>query len=327
MIYLEFLDGQGLGNQLWNYITLRSISNKLGFNYKVINPKNFKGKDFLDISYSDVNIKISSNNKENYYKNIFEEKLFYDNELKTFASDFDNKILSIKPKTIIKGLFQSEDYFFKNNINDFIKLKNSFKNKYNSKENECLINIRGGEYKRFNNLILPKSYWINAINNMKKINHKLNFKIITDDYDYASNLLPEIQILKGNISDDFLRIYYANYLIVSNSSFAYFPAELGFKPLKIIAPANWARFGNPYNKWISPANHYKNWSYQNIKGEIITKKLIEESINKTRSIFSSYNVTTTKESLSQNKPYQILPNKLRKILKKFLSKIFPLHIG
>ena len=53
MIYLEFLEGQGLGNQLWNYVTLRSISSKLGFGYEIINPENFKGKNFLDITYSE----------------------------------------------------------------------------------------------------------------------------------------------------------------------------------------------------------------------------------------------------------------------------------
>ena len=37
MLYLEFLDGQGLGNQLWNYVTLRSLSNKLGYEYEIIN--------------------------------------------------------------------------------------------------------------------------------------------------------------------------------------------------------------------------------------------------------------------------------------------------
>ena len=62
MLYLEFLDGQGLGNQLWNYVTLRSLSNKLGYEYEIINPKNFKGKSFLQISYRSY--KVRENNKK-----------------------------------------------------------------------------------------------------------------------------------------------------------------------------------------------------------------------------------------------------------------------
>ena len=50
MIYLEFLEGQGLGNQLWNYVALRAITEKLGFNFKIINPHKFKGKEFIDIN-------------------------------------------------------------------------------------------------------------------------------------------------------------------------------------------------------------------------------------------------------------------------------------
>ena len=75
MIYVEFLEGQGLGNQLWNYVALRSISSKLGFGYEIINPENFKGKNFLDIKYSekykeDVS-SIYSNEKS--YEYIFRE--------------------------------------------------------------------------------------------------------------------------------------------------------------------------------------------------------------------------------------------------------------
>ena len=51
MLYLEFLDGQGLGNQLWNYVTLRSISKKLGFGYEIINPEKFKGKGMAKFSF------------------------------------------------------------------------------------------------------------------------------------------------------------------------------------------------------------------------------------------------------------------------------------
>ena len=176
MIYLEFLEGQGLGNQLWNYVALRSISRKLGFGYEIISPENFKGKNFLDIKYSekykeDVS-SIYSNEKS--YEYIFREKLYYDKVLQTFASDFDSEILKIKSNTLIKGLFQSEKYFFNNDINKFIKLKKSNKKNLKTSKNVCLLNIRGGEYKRFKNLILPKSYWLNAIKNMRKIEKKCN---------------------------------------------------------------------------------------------------------------------------------------------------------
>ncbi len=328
MLYLEFLEGQGLGNQLWNYVTLRSISKKLGFGYKIINPEKFKGRKFLEISYSEnlVQNNLKSYKKKNEINNIFNEKLFYDSELKTFVSDFDENILKVNDNTLIRGLFQSEKYFFNHNINEFITLKKGF-NDSSKLQNHCLLNIRGGEYKRFKNLILPKTYWINAIKNMKRINNELNFSIVTDDYNYASKLLPEIDILKGNMQHDFSRIFYAKYIIVSNSSFSYFPINLGEKPKDIIAPAHWARFANTEDKWVSPANYYKKWNYQNELGIILSEKEIKQSLKKTRKIYNSYFVLTTKDSVLRKTILFYIPTKLKKLIKNIFSKIFPLKIG
>ncbi len=329
MIYLELLEGQGLGNQLWNYVTLRSICKTLDYGYKIINPEKFKGKTFLDISYSKSSTVRGSQNyiKENDLKYIFEEKIYFDYSLKSYVSDFDKEILKLKSNTLIKGLFQSEKYLFNNDINQFIKIKALNKKKPKAFKNKCLLNIRGGEYKRFKDLILPKSYWLNAMKNMKKTNPNIEFFIITDDYKYAEKLLPNIEIMKGKINEDFYNLYSAEYLIVSNSSFSYFPITLGEKPKKIIAPSDWSRFGNKQGKWVSPANYYENWSYQNIEGELIFTEDIEKSITNTMKIYSSYNIITTQESIYRKPIFSFIPINLRKLLKKLLSKIFPLHIG
>jgi len=326
MLYLKFLDGQGLGNQLWNYVTLRSLSRKLGYEYEIINPNNFKGKSFLKISYSTKEVR-KNNISESHKPNIFREKLYYDKSLKTFVSDFDKEILQIKQNTLLKGLFQSEKYLFNNDINQYIKLNNVNKYKPRGKEHKCILNIRGGEYKRFKELILPKSYWLDAIKNMKDTHQDMKFYIVTDDYDYAKNLLPELQILKGNIVDDFTQLFHAEYLIVSNSSFAYFPITMGEIPKKIIAPSKWSRFGNVHQRWISPANYYKNWFYQNEEGEIISNENIEKLIDNTRHFYSKYNVLTTEESIIDKSLLSFLPNNFKKLIKKALAKIFPLYIG
>lgn len=329
MLYIEFLDGQGLGNQLWNYVTLRSLSDKLGYDYKIINPKKFKGKLFLDISYCKDESKKDCQicNFESNQINIFKEKLYHDKLLNTFASDFDKDILKVKKNTYLKGLFQSEKYLFNNDINQYIKLKNSNKYKSKNKNPKCILNIRGGEYKRFKDLILPKTYWLNAIKNMKQNHQNMEFFIVTDDYAYARNLLPNFKIIKGQIDEDFKQLFYAEYLIVSNSSFSYFPITMGEKPKKIIAPSKWARFGNIEDRWISPANHYKNWSYQNENGEIISQDIIEKLISNTRLTYSTYNILCSEESLNQKKLFSYMPKNLKKVIKKVLAKIFPLYIG
>lgn len=323
MIYLEFFDGQGLGNQLWNYVTLRSICKLLNYEFQILNPEKFKGNEFLDIKKFSLN----KLNKNILIENTFSEKIFYDNDLNTYCSDFDSNILKINSGTILKGLFQSEKYFFNFDINNFIKLKKSNLIEEKINPHLCIINIRGGEYKRFKDLILPKSYWLDAISNMKKYNSKIEFAIVTDDYSYAKRLLPEYQIIKGSISEDFKRLYKAKYLIVSNSSFAYFPSSLGIKTKKIIAPAHWGRFNNKYKRWASPANFYKGWDYQNNKGEIISSDQINEDIKNTRLIYSNFNILTNSDSIKKNKLLSFLPKRFRKYLKLFLSKIFPMRIG
>jgi len=323
MIALEFKKGQGLGNQLWNYVVLRKIAEKKGLEYKILNINNFKGKNFLEIEFTNTDRKFDIK-----LFDIYKEKLIFDNELECYVNDFDKNVFKIKKDTLIEGIFQSEEYLKPNIeiINKYIKIKKNLK-KYENFKNTCILNIRGGEYKSHRNLILPKSYWVQAINNMKKFNPNLIFKIITDDYKYASCLLPKYEIIRGDIEKDFINLYNSKYLILSNSSFGYFPSKLGVKPKIVIAPNQWSRFGNKLNRWVSPSNFYKDWLWQNTNGEIIKDNEINSSILNSRKIYSTYNVSTCEQALKRFSLKDIFPKKFKKKVKSLLSNIFPLFIG
>ena len=45
----------------------------------------------------------------------------------------------------------------------------------------CVLNYRGGEYVGFHELYLTREYWLNAMENMTKINPNMKFVTITDD--------------------------------------------------------------------------------------------------------------------------------------------------
>ena len=326
MIYIKFEKGQGLGNQLWNYITLRSIANYKSYNYSVLDYQYFKGIKFIEIEKSNKNQDKSIFIEEKI--NNFNETIYYDKELDNFSCDYDDSILQISDNTILNGLFQSEKYILggKQDIDDFIKTKKINKLLLNQDwENLCILNIRGGEYKRHKNLILPKSYWTNAIKNMEKHYPKLIYKIVTDDYRYAKRLLPDIEIIKGDISLDFNLLKKAKYLIISNSSFSYFPIRMGNYPNMVIAPFCWSRLGNKYNRWASPANCYENFTWQDHKGNIVTKKELYFSLLNTRREFEKYNVRTDKKNLNFKFRKNIyIPKKIKKIIKYLLSLLFPL---
>ena len=322
MIFIEFSSEQGLGNQLWTYSALRAISEIKGYEYGVLKPENFKGSKIMDIS---LGSKVDYPSKKDL--DVYKERLYYDHDLKTFSCDYDEKILNLKPNTILKGLFQSEKYHFKKDIKKYMQIKSIENFNKDKLKNKCILNIRGGEYKRFRDLILPKTYWLNAMKEIKKEKENISFAIVTDDYNYSSKLLPGLEILKGNIKDDFLNLYYSEYLIVSNSSFSYFPIKLGGKAIKVIAPAKWARHNNQLNRWISPANYYSGWQYLDNKGYILSKKTINECIINTQKTYSNYNISSVEEQIKKRSFISLIPKKIRTKIKHLLSKIFPLLIG
>lgn len=324
MLVIEFKKGQGLGNQLWNYASLRSIARYKKFSYRVMSFDNFKGTDFIKIKERDTDEEINKIDLQ-----LFKEKHYYDNDLKCFVYGYDKDIKNIEDDTKLEGVFQSEKYLFPNKkiINDFfdIDLKN-YKQKVNF-EKTCILNIRGGEYKMHRELILPKTYWLNAIKNIKERFGNLEFKIITDDNDYASRLFPNYEIIRGGIKSDFINLYFSKYLILSNSSFSYFPINLGTKPKYVLAPFNWARFNNKYKRWVSFSNFTEEWHWQNQEGVILNNDELIISVKESETFYNSLDVLTSSSHFKKFKLRDLLPKGFKNKIKKILGKIFPLLIG
>ena len=232
MYVCKFQEGQGLGNQLWNYVSIKAIANDSNKPFGVINLDLFKGKDFIDLNCQ----QIDGSSKLKLYK----EKLFFDEINNYISSDFDNKVYSLDGNYVLEGLFQSEKYIlnYLDNLDDFFKIKNSYPV---LDEKKCVLNIRGGEYKKHKDFILPKSYWENAIQIMQTHHQITQFEIVTDDVNYSKILFPDLKITSGSIEECYVKIRNAEYLIVSNSTFSYFPIKTGKRPVFVIAPHKWAR--------------------------------------------------------------------------------------
>ncbi len=334
MIVIEFLDGQGLGNQLWVYAAGRSIARKLGYPYFVQNWSKFNGRTFLDLEHGD------SVELQEYLRSvslgstpqisIFREKMYFDHNLKYFATDYDSSVLNLKPFTKLEGLFQSEKYFFGNAAlpQQFVRLKEEFSGKQLIPEGCCVLNLRGGEYKRHKNLILPKSYWKNAMRNMRDLRGIDNFLVVTDDRRYAKALLPELPVLDGGIAECYVALYQAENLILSNSSFAYFPVKTGGRKSLVIAPMLWARFGNEFRRWASPANLYDSWHWQDPIGALHDyadcQRLRDITV---RYYHDNYIYSVSKELVTRRALTGYLTPGIRRQLKKLLSYIAPKQFG
>ncbi len=331
MIITELYDGQGLGNQLWVYAASRSIAEQLDVPFVLLGAERFKGNGFLEIETA-VGIDaeaVSEAIKEGEFKH-FHEMNFYDPDLKYISSGFDHRVLSLKGANKLDGLFQSEKYFFGDlaRFKDYFRLDNEVKKKNSIGDDTCIINLRGGEYKRHKNFILPESYWKAGIENIKKLSDVRNFLVVTDDVRYARSMFTGFDVLEGCVGDCYASIYNAKNLIISNSSFAYFPIKTSGNSANVIAPRYWARFGNEYNRWASVANLYESWLWQGGDGRLASYEECLEECQLTEAEYEAkYYIRTTQEQVHNPGIRRFLPAGIRKGVKSALSKFFPKHYG
>ena len=335
LIFTEFYEGQGLGNQLWVYAASRSIAEYLSVPFAVQGMERFKGADFLKLDATvGVNLteaqELIKRSIQNGSLRSFHEATYFDPELDYFSSGYDDRIEKIHGFTKLDGLFQSEKYFFGNleKLKKYFVIDPHFLETNAVGSDVGVINLRGGEYKRHNSLILPESYWKNAINNLKANADIKHFLVVTDDKSYAKALFPQFEILQGGIGDCYATLYNAEHLILSNSSFAYFPVKTSPNIKSVIAPQYWARFGNPYKRWASVANCYAGWEWQGSDGGLQSYEQCLPEVAATEELYeSTYHLRTTQARVHKKTLRGLLPQPIRNAIKKALGLIFPKWIG
>jgi hypothetical protein len=322
MVVTKFLEGQGLGNQLWVYAAGRSISEKLGRPHVVTGRDVFKGKELLELDWGNEKLL----GKGTYFQ--FHEELFYDHELFYLAPDFDSRVTKLPERCYINGLFQSEDYFFGRlaELRNWIRTKDLVQKRSKIFADRLILNIRGGEYKRHKNLILPKTYWQHAITHLSNLASEKSFLIVTDDPPYARTLLPGLEIVTG-IVDSWAALHGARAVAVSNSSFSYFPIKTRKDKPIVIAPVCWSRFDNLYKRWAGPANYYSDWKWMGPEGNIYNKEQCISLVRETRKHYNAYSIRTSKDYPINRTILSYVPKFLKTPLKKTLSILFPSKFG
>ncbi|MBC7490151.1 MAG: glycosyl transferase [Glaciimonas sp.] len=278
MIVTELYNGQGLGNQLWSYVVTRTLALDRGWEFGIMSTNKFKGISFLDLDFGK---EVSGGHGPeggppialpqgvcHYY---IEKDTWYE-KYRSDIRDYDSGLLNIEDNTKIEGYFQSENFILhrKNEIKNWLRVKAEFDCYDFSKDDICILNIRGGEYKGSPDLILQKKYWTDAIANMLQINKSLNFVIITDDMKYTQALLPQYSSYHFDIGKDYSIVKNAKYLILANSSFSFFPAWTSETVKYVIAPKYWARHNISDGFWACAFNLYKGWMWQDKTGALFS---------------------------------------------------------
>lgn len=278
MIVTELYNGQGLGNQLWSYVFARVLASDKGLEFGIMSPEKFKGKEFMSLDFGRQVYGGSGPeggppaSLPESIVNYYVEKDVWHPEYKCDIRDYDAGLLNIGDNSKIEGLFQSERFIAhrKREIREWLAVKKEYDCRDLSKDNVCVLNVRGGEYKGTPELILERRYWLNAVTNMLRVNPKLEFIVITDDVKYAGQLLPQYRAFHYNIGKDYSIINTARYLVLSNSSFAFFPAWTSEAVKFVIAPKYWARHNVSDGYWACAFNLYQGWKWQDRAGKLFS---------------------------------------------------------
>lgn len=283
IIATELLKGQGLGNQLFCYVTTRALAHAGGCDFSILNRELLDCMYFMDI---DCGLDIEKDRFENIYHEK-EDRIFlgnskHDIEHGCYITGVDNRLLSLTQTTLLYGNMQDESYFgkYKNEIRDWLRVKPEYDCMDYSRENLCVINIRGGEYTSNPELFLRRRYWLDAMKIMRQKRADMEFMVVTDDLSAARRVLPEVKAYHFDLAGDYTAIKNARYLIVSNSTFAFFPAFTSETVQYIIAPKYWARHNVSDGYWASEQNIYSDFVYLDRKGKLFTASECREELER-----------------------------------------------
>lgn len=251
MIAGIFHQGSGLGDQLFRYITTRTLALDKKLDFAMMNWSNFKGESFLHL---DPKIAWAPQNP----------KYWSEKDIRIDGIDvrsYDPEINFVEDNTIIDGNFEDEKYWGHrlSEIREWLKVEPLV-----LPDNRCVIGFRGGEYATVPDLFLPREYWEKGIAMMKEINPDMEFEIHTDDgysalHFFEDLLKPSEMKIISAIGLNWRSVRYAKFLLIANSAFYIIPSLLNENAEKIIAPRFWAR--RNLGVWARPSCYYKKFTY------------------------------------------------------------------
>ncbi|MCR4990665.1 MAG: alpha-1,2-fucosyltransferase [Lachnospiraceae bacterium] len=280
MIGTELTKGQGLGNQLFCYISARCIALDNGYEFAALGMENMANNIHSDcgLYFMDLESGLKAERSDfEYTYNEMEDRLYAANSRHdllhgVYVTGTDDKMLHPQDDTLLLGNMQDEKYFIrhKDEIKNWLRVKEEYDCKEYCDDNLCIMHIRCSDYLGNPELFLSKKYWKNGMDFMKKINPKMKFMIITNDVKEANKLLPDIPAYNFDLAKDYSILKNAKYLLLSNSSFTFFPAFTSDTVKYILAPKYWARHNVSDGYWASEQNIYTGWHYMDRKGKVFT---------------------------------------------------------
>ncbi|MDD2970516.1 MAG: glycosyl transferase [Lachnospiraceae bacterium] len=320
MLGTELLKGQGLGNQLFCYVTTRCIALEHGYDFSILGSETAANNIHSNcgLYFMDLDFGVPSTKED--YKRVYwekEDRLFlpnssHDLEHGAYVTGTDQELIQIEDNVLIAGNMQAEDYYikYKDQIKQWLKVKPEYECFDYSRDDICVLHLRCTDYMDSPELFLRKKYWMDGMKNMRKINPKMQFIIITNDTKEAEKLIPGVKAYSNDLATDYSIIKNAKYLLLANSSFTYFPAFTSDMNQYVIAPKYWARHNVSDGYWASEQNIYEGFHYMDRKGHLFTTEECRQELD-------VYKKTSRKYSRLNQKP-DGLNAKLYRIRSKYI---------
>ena len=246
----------GIGNQLFTYMAglslayqnnLRLVVDTRGIDhFESIQEFNLPGKFLKSRVYWKIQSLFNSGNVD--YERLSSHE-------KENVSDY------IRGNCTLQGFFQTPKYFevLKNSgvrvDIDLNRVHLLFPNEFNSlsQDNSTLIHIRGGDFldHRQSIGILGEIYYEKVFELIKEMNIG-RVHVMTDDIDFAKKILPtewipSISFIQKNMdiaNFEYLSLFaFPSHIIVSNSTFSWWGAQLAKNGSHVISPETWNRSG------------------------------------------------------------------------------------
>ena len=264
MLATEFLHGQGMGNQLFAYVTTRVLALRLGYDFGIKGLQsagdsrvNKKGFYFMNLDYGkDVPDDLT---RYDEYRHALET----DTWLRTDIRLTDKGLLSIPDNHIIYGNFQSEDYFYPeiDMVKEWLKVRVMYEHDETNGKNICVLNFRGGDMIGNAGAFVPATYWHNAMQHMSEYNPNMEYCIVTDDVQTANRMLPDIPAYHIDVAWDYVAVKNARNVICTTSTFSCFPLWTSDKLEMCIAPKYWFHHNLSQGWWSLGCSIYSYPTY------------------------------------------------------------------
>lgn len=168
-----------------------------------------------------------------------------------------------KENILLKGYFQSDKYFTREDAEELFPILDNIKEKYASFEGLCSISIRRGDYLKHQGFVVPSLQWYEHC--YHKYFEGMQVLVTSDDLHWCKNNIKfgnPIFLDADPIETLFAKAMCKNF-IIPPSSFAWWSAYLSGEDSVVVAPSIW--FKGALSKINQKDKYVKGW----IKEELI----------------------------------------------------------